>query len=226
MNNINSATARMVYENAVKIILASKLDPNVVKLTMSDLVLEQQLLTTVTAYQFPVLNNQNGNQGNNIFNTEVRLALQDSFIASQWGFFLLKPTSAVDATFIAQSYPNPLVFTSAGVAAAAETIYNSIARVTVNNDVVFPVWQLNRHRLVPQTQEAALITGVENGIPYSQIDMSTDGFYPLEPNLIIVGSKNTVINVVLPANLAAVETFQRLRCHFRGYLAQNSTIIT
>lgn len=226
MNNINGATARMVYENAITIIENAGLTPDMTKLTMSDLVLEQQLLTTSTVYSFPVLNNQNGNQGNTIFNTEVRMTQQDSFVASQWGFFLAKPSSASDTTFVVQSYPNPQIFTTGASAAQAETIYNSVARVTVNNDVVFPVWHLSRHRLVPQTQQQPLITGVENAVPYSQIDLSTDGFYPLEPNLLLIGSKNTVIQVVLPGNLSAVESFQRLRCHFRGVLAQNSTSIT
>jgi hypothetical protein len=223
---INNSTARMVYEESLEVAAQANLNPDNTKNTMSDLVLEQQLLTTSTNYQFPVLSNQNGNQGNQIFNTEVRLAQQDSFIASSWGVFLLKPTSAVDTTFIAQTYPNPQVFTTGGVSASAETIYNSTARITVNNDVILPVWHLSRHRYVPQTQEQPLIAGVENGIPYSQIDLTTDGFYPVEPFLIFIGSKNNVINVILASNLTAVETFMRLRIHFRGLLLQNSTIIS
>lgn len=226
MNNVNQATARLVYETGLKQVIDANLDPSVVKLTQSDLVLEQQMLVGVSNYTFPVLNNQNGQQGNAIFNTEVRLAQQDSFIVSQWGFFLAKPTSAIDATFVVQTYPNPQIFTTTGVAAAAETLYNSQAQVKVNNDVVYPSWHLSRHRLVPQTQQAPLISGVENAIPYSQIDLSTDGFYPVEPNLVIIGSKNTVITANLPAALAVVETFQRSRMHYRGLLAQNSTIIT
>lgn len=226
MQSINTANARMVYENALRIIRAAGLTADLTKLTQSDIIVEQQLLTNVTQYQFPVLNNQPGNQGNGIFNTEVRLALQDSFVVSAWGFFLCKPTSAADATFVVQTYPNPQVFSSAGTAAAAETIYNSIAKITVNGDVIFPVWHLSKHRLVPQTQQEPLIAGVENAIPYSQIDLSTDGFYPVEPNLLIIGSKQTLITVTLPGNLAAVEAFQRARCHFRGVLAQNSTSVS
>jgi|HubBroStandDraft_5_1064220.scaffolds.fasta_scaffold00865_2 hypothetical protein len=225
MNTQNTATARLVYENGLKIVKEAGLDPNVVKLTQSDLVLEQQLFINITQYQFPVLNNQNGQGGNTIFNTEVRLTQQDSFISSAWGFFLAAPGSAVDATFIVQTYPNPLVF-AGGASAAAETLYNSVAQIKVNNDVVYPVWHLSRHRMVPQTQQTATIVGVENGNAYSQIDLSSDGFFPMEPNFVIIGSKNTVITAILPAALAAVTAFQRARFHFRGLLAQNSTIIT
>jgi hypothetical protein len=226
MNTQNTATARLVYENGLRIVKEAGLDPDVVKLTQSDLVLEQQLFTNITGYQFPVLNNQNGNQGGVIFNTEVRLTQQDSFISSAWGFFLAAPASAIDSTFIVQTYPNPLVFVTAGASAAAETLYNSVAQIKVNNDVVYPVWHLSRHRMVPQTQQTPLIAGVENANPYAQIDLSSDGFFPMEPNFVVIGSKNTVITANLPAALAEVTPFMRARFHFRGLLAQNSTIIT
>lgn len=226
MNQQNTANARLVYENALKMIKAAGLTADITKLTQSDLVLEQQMITGNNQYQFPVLNNQQGPAGGNIFNTEQRLNQQDSFVVSAWGMFLCKPTSATDATFVPQSYPNPQVFTTANVAVAAQTLYNSYAKIAVNNDIVLPVWHLSRHYLVPQSQQAPLITGVENAIPYSQVDMSSDGFVPVEPNLLFIGSKNTVITITLPAALAAVETFQRTRLHFRGVLAQNSTIIT
>lgn len=225
MNQQNTAVARLVYQNALELIAPAGLTADNCKLTQSDLILEQQLFVNQTSYQFPVLANDNGPSGSR-FNTEIRLNQQDSFIASAWGFFLLKPTSATDAAFVAQTYSNPQVFTTANVAAALETLYNSISRITVNNDVVLPVWSLSRNRVVPQTQQQPLISGVENAIPYSQIDLSSDGFFPMEPNLIFIGSKGYVINIVLPQALAAVETFQRARIHYRGLLAQNSTIIT
>ena len=225
MNQQSTVNARFVYENAVKILAKENIQADDAKLTMSDLILEQQLLTTLTQYTFPVLSNDNGPSGSR-FNTELRLTQQDALIASSWGVFLLKPTNAVDTTFIAETYPNPQVFTTAGVAAAAETIYNSYCKVTVNNDVILPIWSLSRHRYVPQTQQAPLIAGVQNAIPYSQIDLSQDGFVPVEPNILFVGSKGYQIVVILPAALAAVEAFMRLRIHYRGVLAQNVTIIT
>jgi hypothetical protein len=225
MNQQSTVNARFVYDNALQILAKYNITADQAKLTMSDLVLEQQLLTTLTQYTFPVLSNDNGPSGSR-FNTEIRLTQQDVFIASSWGVFLCKPTSGTDATFIAQTYPNPQVFTTGGVSAAAETIYNSYCKMTVNNDVILPVWHLSRHRMVPQTQQEPLIAGVENAIPYSQIDLSQDGFYPVEPNILFVGSKGYQIVVIFPAALAAVETFMRLRIHYRGVLAQNTTIIT
>jgi hypothetical protein len=48
--------------------------------------------------------------------------------------------------------------------------------------------------------------------------------------VVFLGSKNYVIPVILPAALADVDgtgtPSDRLRLHYRGLLAQNSTIIT
>jgi hypothetical protein len=225
----NTVNSRLVFENASQMLADAGLDVQASVLTQSDLILEQQLATGLTQYQFPVLNNQQG-PSNTLFNTEIRLNQQDSFVASAWGAFLLKAATIVDATFIVHTYPNPVTFSGAGVAAALETIYNSYCKITCNNQVILPVWSLSRHRSVPQSQAIAADTGVYPGIAYDQIDLSSDGFYPMEPNVIFIGSKNYVIQVILPAALAAVDgtgtPSDRLRLHYRGVLAQNSTIIT
>jgi hypothetical protein len=230
MSTQNSTiNSRFVFENASGMLADAGLDIQNSVLTQSDLILEQQLSTTLTQYQFPVLNNQNGPSGT-LFNTEIRLNQQDSFVASAWGAFLLKAASPIDATFIVHTYPNPVTFSGAGVAAALETIYNSYCKITANNQVILPVWSLSRHRSVPQSQAIAADAGVYPGIAYDQIDLSSDGFYPMEPNIVFIGSKNYVIQVILPTALAAVDTAgttsDRLRLHYRGVLAQNSTIIT
>jgi hypothetical protein len=224
-NRNNTATARMVYTNALQMLSDASIDADVAMLTQSDLILEQQMTVGNNNYLFPVLNNQQGNNGSTIFNTEIRLTQQDAFVVSSWGMFLLAPGSAVDATFIAQTYPNPIIFTG-GASAAAETLYNSTIYIKVNNDVIYPVLSTSRFRMVPQTQQTPLITGVENANPYAQIDLGEDGFFAVEPNLVIIGSKGTYIYLQLPAALAAVTSFQRTRIHFRGVLAQNVTIIT
>lgn len=224
MNQQSTVNARFVYENALKILATYNISANTAMLTQSDLILEQQLLTTLTQYTFPVLSNDNGPSGSK-FNTEQRLNQQDTFIASSWGVFLLEPTSATAANFIAQTYPNPVVFSTTNESAALETIYNSYCKITVNNTVVLPYWSLSRHRMVPQTQQTVAAANV-NGNAYSQIDLSSDGFHPVEPNILFVGSKGYQVQVVLPAALAAVGTFTRMRIQYRGVLAQNTTIIT
>lgn len=213
----------MIYLESLKIARSAGLNPQNTKNTMSDLVLEQPLSVASTNYNFPVTNTQaNGTP----FNTEVRLNLQDSFVASSWGVFLLTPSSATDATFRALTYGSTAAFTvTPAAAAAAETIYNSTARITVNNDVLFPIWHLSRHRMVPQSQQVTAAAN-QNGIAEDQIDLTTDGFYPVEPYMVFIGSKNIQVQVILPAALATVQAFSRLRIHYRGLLMQNSTTVS
>jgi hypothetical protein len=220
----SQANARLVYANAVEMLHKAQVSVDDAKLTQSFLRLENQLVVNKTQFQFPVLNNQNNASGT-IFNTEQRLNQQDSFCASSWGIFLSKPSSNTDATFILHTYPNVTTFATAGVAAAAETIYNSYFTLAVNNDIILPAWDASRHRMVPQTQNGVGITA-QTVYGIDQIDLSSDAFFPIEPNLVFIGSKNSVLNMIMPAALAAVESFQRISVIYRGVLAQNSTIIT
>jgi len=220
----SQVNARLIFENALAVAANASLTVDVTKCTISTLRLEQQVLTTKTQYQFPVLNNQMGTT-NTIFNTEIRLNQQDSFVAAAWGFYISKPSSATDATFILHTYPSPAVFSTSGVAAASETLYNSIFQIQINNDVILPVLSTARFRYVPQSQQVAAGTN-QNGIAQDQIDLSQDGCIPVEPNILLIGSKNTVINLNLPAALAAVEANQRMTILYHGVLMQNSTIIT
>lgn len=226
MTQQNTVNSRLVYENAKKNLDLAQVSTQNAKLTQSYLRLENKLNITSNKFVFPVLNNQpSGTPGVGAFNTEQRLNQQDSFVAAMWGVFLSKPSSDTDATFILHTYPNAQVFTTAGTAAAAETIYNSFFQLSVNNDIILPAWDASRHRLVPQTQNGVGVTA-QTIFPIDQIDLGSDAFFPVEPNLVFIGSKNSVLNLFMPAALAAVETFERISVIYRGVLAQNSTIIT
>lgn len=217
--------SRSIYDNARIMLINAMVSVDDSKLTQSFLRLENQLVTNKTQFPFPVLNNQPNGSGT-IFPTEQRLNQQDSFVAAMWGVFLSKQTTNNnDCSFVLHSYPNPQVFSTANVAAAAETIYNSIFQLSVNNSIILPAWDVSRTRLVPETQDGVGITA-QTIFAQDQIDLSSDGFFPVEPNLVFIGSKNSVLTLVLPAALAAVETLMRVSVIFRGVLAQNSTIIT
>jgi hypothetical protein len=219
----NTVNARLVYENAKLILKDAGVDLQTAKLTQSFLRTENQLILAKNQFQFPMINNQPNFSGV-IFNTEQRLNLQDSFVAAMWGVFLSQPASNTDATAILHAYPNVTLFT-APIAAALETIYNSYFSLAVNNDIILPAWDASRHRFVPQTQNGVIITA-QTVTPEDQIDLSSDGFFPVEPNLLFIGSKNSVLNLIMPAALAAIGAFTRLSVIFRGVLAQNSTIMT
>jgi hypothetical protein len=224
----SQVNARLVYENAVKICNKAGVPAAASKLTQSFLRLEQVMTLTKTQYQFPILVNNNG-PANTLFPTETRLNQQDSIICSAWGFGFGIPTSATDVSFKFLSYPNANTpnFSTAGAAIAAQTVYNSYFNIAVNNTIILPAWDVLRHLFVPFTQNGVGVTA-ETIFPTDQFDGSGDSFFPVEPNLVWIGSQNIVINLIMPASFSTLQAggLARMILVFRGLLAQNSTIIT
>jgi hypothetical protein len=219
----NTVNARLVYENAKKNLADAQVNLQAAKLTQSFLRLENQMIIGKNQWQFPVLNNQPNFSGV-IFPTEQRLNQQDSFVTAMLGVFVSLPSGPNDATFILHTYPNVTLFTAAD-ATPLETLYNSYLQLAVNNDIILPAWDVSRHRLVPQSQNGVGVTA-QTVFNEDQIDLSSDGFFPVEPNLVFIGSKNSVLNLIMPAALTAVAANTRVSIILRGVLAQNSTIIT
>jgi hypothetical protein len=163
-----------------------------------------------------------------LYVTQNKLNLQDSFVCSEIGLFLCNPaTSGVNASgFPLYSYPNQLAFDTTSDD-AAYTIYNGYMQLTVNQRTIVTNWDLQRHYCVNQTQQ--LITKAASS-PFNAIDQSNqahDGFYPVEPNIVLVGSKKNLLQVVLPNALASIPASGNARVVMvmRGILAQNSTSV-
>lgn len=222
-NRLSTFDNRLVYENAVKICQKYQIDyEGASPISQSTLRLEQTLTAGATQYTFAVLVNDNGPAGTK-FPTEIRLNQQDSFIASTLAIRLGLPSSAADCSYVDHSYPNPIVFATG--AASLGTVYKSYMKVTINNVVKIPTLQLGRFRQVQFAQQATAAAN-QNGIAQDSIDEATDGVMLVEPNIILIGSKNNLITVTLPAAMATVDAGTRLIMEWRGVLVQNSTIIT
>jgi len=222
MFTVNNVTARENFNNARAALIQANIntpgfDIRNFKLTQSFLRLEQLLTLTNTQLRFPVLVTEQP-----ITNNEQRLNLQDSFVISAVRFSLVAKASAVDTAFIAQTYPDPTIFTTG--AAALRAVYNAVFNLSVNNNMLIPAWPLDQHYLAPQTQSQAAIPDV-SGALVNQKDNSTDGFIPCEPNIILVGTKNNELVVNLKNALTAVDANTYLQCELYGILAQNSTSI-
>ena len=217
-----SINARLNYDNARKALYTAfggdngaKVDLRQFKLTQSYIRLEQPLAVGQTSYTFPVLVNQGAP-----FNTEQRLNLQDSFVISEVGFYLALPSGATDATFPLLTDANPFIFTNF---AQLRTFYNGQMRISVNNNVIVPAWDLMRHKVIPQTQQTAAFGAAS---PLTEFEGDGYGMYPMEPNVTFVGSKNYQVTVTLPASPTAVDANSRAVLLFRGILAQNSTVVS
>ena len=215
MAKVSAISARMNFENAADLLRAQGLSVESARLTQSYLRAEVAASNSQTVYNFPLLVNKPDPTN---FNTQQKLNLQDAFVCAEFGVFLAFPSAATDTNFPLLTWPSPV---AAGAAyPSTETLYNGKLTVTLNNNVIVPAWDVLRCKYVPFTQTA----GGESSITDS-VDFSNDGFYPVEPNLIISGAGNYNVQLVLPQSFGTVVANQRIVLIGRGILAQNVTSV-
>lgn len=213
---------RLAFEKAKEGIRAAGFGLGQAVLSQSFLRTEVTLNTNSTLYQFPVLVNDNFVP---VTNTSKLLNLQDAFYVSELALVFANPSSSTDAAYPLVTYPNTTQFSSAQ-ADALNTFYNGIMTLTVNNRQIVPAWDLNRHYYAPQQQQTTDADYTTSTINYvDQRDGSSSAFVPVEPGLVLVGSKQNQLQVQLPAALGSVAANSRAILIFRGHLAQNVTSV-
>jgi hypothetical protein len=216
--------SRLAFEKAKQAIQNAGFSLQTAVLSQSYLRLEVALSTSITNYQFPVLVNDVSSSNTTSFNTEQRLNLQDAFVVSQMGLFFAVPASSTSNSFPLYTYANPYGFSSSGTGSSINNWYNSSLSLTVNNRQIVPAYDLYRHKYVPQQQQASDAYYTSSTINFvDQQDGSSDGFYPIEPSWVLVGSKQNVLTVQLNQAMTAVEANSRAIIIMRGHLAQNVT---
>ena len=211
---------RLVFDNAKALIANAGFNVNQAVLSQSYLRSEVAMSTSTTNYHIPVL--VNDTQNGNAFATENRLALQDAAIVYGIGVFVSRPAASTTTAFPYYTYPNAQAFTTAGAADALYNLYNGQLNMVINNRQIVPSWPLYQHLYVPQTQQGTS-TGTNTAI--DQNDGSEYGYVPVEPNIVLVGSKNNQISLQLPAAIGTLQaaTAPRIIVIFKVILAQNVT---
>ena len=232
---MNGILARSNFERAVRIfdnafnrypngqIINPNFDPiQAFKLTQSTLRMEQALVTNTTQYQFPVLVNvQNGSSTQ--FNTEIRLNMQDSFVPTELYVGVGLPSGTTDTSWKPQTYESPSVFSAAASDALLNLWNGGTLEIKVNKDVKLTNWDIWRHYLAPQTQATA---APGPGSPVNQVSGADDGFYPMEPYVLMVGSQGIQITINMQNAIGTVDANSRIVLMMRGVLAQNSTVVS
>lgn len=235
MNNTNNNSARDSFMRAKDIFFNAFLSNfkgnieqcrqfvNSLKLSQSEIRLEVNLLTTNNSFTFGVLNNQ-ANSNNVVFGTETRLNQSDTLCVNEYGIFVGQAAGNNDTAWNLNTYGNTQVFAAADAAALDSTFYsNGGFQITCNNDVVAPYRGLFNHWYKPQTQQTAALGA---GSPKDQIRGAEDGMITMEPNILLVGSKNYIPQIVLKSALASAAANLRAVLIMRGILAQNSTVVS
>lgn len=223
---IGSADARLVFRNARRALIKQGVPLSQAILSQGYLRLEAVLDQTNTVYNYSILTNQQ-NAGVPQFVTEQRLALQDSFYISHAGMFVSVAETAGGNTLYQDylmSFPSDF-FTGAWNPHGMYNLWNGWMSLTVNNRILCPQWDLLKHLNVPRSQNS---TG-PSSVPLDQLDGSQDGFYPVEPNWVLIGSKNNELKITVPKAFGTTIGSANMKIHaviiFRGVLAQNSTSV-
>ena len=208
---------RLIFDNAKALVNNAGFSVGQAVLSQSYIRSEVAMSTSTTSYQIPIL----VNSATNNFATNNLLNLQDGFVVSSIGIFVSIPATSTTTAFRLYTYPNTTAFSTAGAATALYNLYNGKMSVVVNNRQIVPSWDILRHLYVPQTQQDVLAPTTKQ----DQNDATEYGYYPVEPNIVLVGSKNNVISLELPGAISTLEagTAPRIVVIMRGILAQNVT---
>ena len=219
---VNQIGARLTFENARSFVQSQGYDVSQAVLTQSYVRSEVAISASVTNYRLPIVITDTSST---IFNTASPVNLQDVHVVSSLFVGLAAPSSATDAAFPVLSYPSTSAncFTAAE-ADAALTLYNGFLSIQVNNQNILPKYDILRSYYVPQTQGGVGVTA-QTIFPVDQWDGSDNGFYPIEPNILLNGGANINASIVLPAAIATVKANSRIVVIFRSILCQNVTSV-
>lgn len=237
MNGTNNFSARQSYEQAKALFMTAFMQGfkgseqelrtlvNSFKLSQGEIRLEVPLSTTSAQFVFGVSTTQQstGNTGSP-YNTEKRLPYQDSICVSEMGLFVGKPASSSDTDWKLRTYGNIVDFSANAALAIDSTLYShGQMEIKVNNDVLVPNRGLFNFLYKGQTQQTDAL-GVDS--PNDEIRGADDGFITVEPNIVLIGSKQNVITINLPKALTAADANSRAILILRGIYAQNSTVVS
>lgn len=236
---VDSRDLRLVYAKAKEKLAKEGIDVDKAILSQSYLQLEANLTMGGTSFVFPVLNSETNPYNPQAAPTEVRLQQQDVYIMSHILFGLRWQYKADGVTannwrYLIERYPTEHDDAIPAAINKDNLLRLWMSRITfeVNGKVYIPNWDTERHLKIPQTQYPAVINppvvNPEFTNVWDQLDGSEDGYYPVQPTLMMWGNANNQWTITLPEAIPAgtwTGEAPRLVLKFRGILAQNCTKI-
>lgn len=256
---ISTADRRMNFDVAKRVCQENNIDVKNARPAYGYLRLEVPIQDAVTQYKFPILQMDTYN-GVPAANTENRLALQDNFVVGSKGFFLYwrnkvsnKPASTLLTGFTPYNFPKAYSWgnsTQTPYAAPLLTLQglsneywiSGWMKYTFDYNVVIPRYDCLQHYKIEQNQATQRTVGRLTGADFPEYpypwmiqpqDGLSDGFMPMEPNIIFSGGKNNEIIYNLPFAItfaelswdpAELEIYEpRIALVYRGVLLQNTT---
>jgi hypothetical protein len=198
-----------------------------VRLTQSSLFLTKPISSSVTTYNFDVLETQTAT----LQNDEIRLNLNDEFIITQIGMYLVGNVNGTPGRILLTTPPYEL---NAASADKLTDFYNGAFKIAINNIVYMEKWDTYKHqsRATTQFQSFSALIAVPPTFPEN--NYAKDGMYGVEPMITLSGAKKNDLTLQIPAAITAqtfswtdyqnvVNTIEidRVGLLLRGFNAQN-----
>ena len=209
----------------------SKIGKGNVRLTQSSLFLTKPISSTVTTYNFDVLETQT----QTLQNDEIRLNLNDEFNITAIGLYLVGTVQDAEGTLAS----NTKLFTYApyqlGVANATrlQNFYAGTFKIAINNIVYMEKWDTARHENVTRTQFQNFLT--PNSATINSQNLAKDSMFDLANIITLSGAKKNDLTIQLPTaisngsftfiddlNVTNTITINRVACRLFGFNAQNA----
>lgn len=182
-------------ERAIYTGLRKKAPNNII--TPSFIRLEQQLSSGQGQYQFQI--------GKNVGNpsaTEVRLDLNDAFVATKLGIYLLNDDLTLPGHSALQTFPSPVAFPAEASnvdPTHLEAFYNGFLRVKVADVVYAETMATRKFRIVRTTQQDVAAATPPPSAKLSGAE-GYDGLQNLTPQFIFQGQAKNELTLYVPAN--------------------------
>jgi hypothetical protein len=236
-NQLTAYGKRVEYEVAKQSLESQGIIVTDDNLSQSYLRFESTLAQNRSSYKFPVLVTQQ-NAGTTTPNTVKQLNQQDAFYCTEIGYFI-KVVQKQGSTnrdileYVPYTYPSQGMSEDGTVFAAyGYKLWSGEIGLTVNGDVIIPGMDLQRFLYIPEGQK-----DVWNGpFPMStfyrgqdQYDGSSDAFYPLAPEIVLLGNDKIDLSVTFPDtinNAIGADATVNMVIMVRGLLAQNVTKVS
>jgi hypothetical protein len=167
-----------------------------VRLTQSSLFLTKPINAAVTTYTFDVLETQTAS----LQNDEIRLNLNDEFIVTQIGMYLVGNINGTPGRVLFTCPPYELNTTQAD---RLTDFYNGTFKIAINNIVYMEKWDTYKHLFTGTTQFQSYQLGVATPPTIAEKNLAKDGMFGLEPMITLSGAKKNDLVLQIPAAITA-----------------------
>lgn len=248
----NSRILPMSKDQRSKFISEKMAQINLEEITQGYLNFSVQLVPQVNKLQFAIVETQQIKYSPVTPFVQL-LAMQDSFLISSMFYYLQNftcesgklttPDFSIGNDFtpitnVSANWNNNHQALTPFMAGGCSMFWvGSYLTLTINKRVIIPKWDCYQHFFNPQTQYSQ-----DNAIPQAypprvkdQRDGSVDGWVYMQPNVVLGGGRQNVLELTLPGNIPVIQPFNvygygdtfllTANVMVRGILMQNSTAV-